>query len=267
MAAGKQRRRARAGGRVRRRASPGGKLLRSRLGGVLRWLLPRVVVFVSYVLFRSCRIRFVDKRHEDRFLEAGQPIIFAGWHEGMMMLPYHFRDRRGGLVMVSPSRDGDIIADTIARFGLRPVRGSSGRDGRAALDAMVAAVRAERQSAGIIVDGPKGPPLVAKTGAVALARATGLPIVPGTWWARPAIRFGSWDHTIVPLPFARVAFAFEEPIFVAPDADEATMEAHRATLTERLGRARARARAAVDGAAAASPADAALGIADSASQG
>ena len=261
MATGGQPARARASAK-KRRASAGGRLLRSRLGGVLRWLLPRIVVVVSHLLFRSCRIRFVDKRHEDRFLDAGEPIIFAGWHEGMMMLPYHFRDRCGGLVMVSPSRDGDIIADTIERFGLRPVRGSSGRDGRAALDAMVAAVQAERQSAGIIVDGPKGPALVAKTGAIALARATGLPIVPGTWWARPAIRFGSWDRTIVPLPFARLVFAFGEPIFVAPDADEAAMEAHRSTLTERLRRARDRARAAVEGVAAAADAADAIRVAD-----
>ena len=96
-----------------------------------------------------------------------------------MMLPYHFRDRTGGVVMVSSSRDGDIIADTVDRFGMRAVRGSSRHGGRQALDLMIDAVRGGNVSAGVIVDGPRGPARVAKSGAVLLARATGLPIVPG----------------------------------------------------------------------------------------
>jgi lysophospholipid acyltransferase (LPLAT)-like uncharacterized protein len=218
--------------------------LRSPIGSVLRWLLPRMVVALSYGLFRSCRIQFVGKEHEDRFVAHGRQIIFAGWHEGKMMLPYHFRDRAGGLVMVSASRDGDLIADTVERFGLRAVRGSSGHGGTDALAEIIAGVRAGGVSAGMIVDGPRGPALVAKAGAIALARATGLPIVPGTWWARPAITFGSWDRTIMPWPLARLVFAFEEPMVVPANATAADIELLRTELTRRLGVARQRARTA-----------------------
>jgi lysophospholipid acyltransferase (LPLAT)-like uncharacterized protein len=151
-----------------RRHALANRLLRSRVGGLLRWLLTLLFVWLSYALFRSCRIRFVGKEHEDRFVAHGHHIIYAGWHEGMMMLPYHFRDRTGALVMVSVSRDGDLIADTIERFGLRAVRGSSGHGGTEALAAMIAGLRAGGVSAGMIVDGPRGPALVAKGGAIAL---------------------------------------------------------------------------------------------------
>jgi hypothetical protein len=211
----------------------------------LRWFLPRLVTTLSYAIFRTSRIRFLDKHHEDQFLDAGKAIIFAGLHEGMMMLPYHFRDRTGGVVMVSRSRDGDIIADTVERFGMRAVRGSSGRGGRDALDHMIEALRTTGVSAGVIVDGPRGPALEAKAGAVVLARATGLPIVPGTWWARPLVRGRSWDRTIVPLPFSRIVFAFAEPIVVPRDADDAAMEAARRELTRRLSVARTNAQAAL----------------------
>lgn len=230
--------------RAGRRRTRSGQLLRSRLGGVLRWVLPRLVVLLSHAIFRTCRVRFVGKEHEDRFLDAGGQIIFAGLHEGMMMLPYHFRDRARGVVMVSRSRDGDIIADTVEHFGMRAVRGSSGRGGRDALDAMVSALNAGGVSAGVIVDGPRGPALEAKAGAVLLARATGLPVVPGTWWARPIFRVRSWDRTIVPLPFSRIVFAFAPPLLVAADAGPAAVEAARAALTHRLADARARAQAA-----------------------
>jgi lysophospholipid acyltransferase (LPLAT)-like uncharacterized protein len=78
-----------------------------------------------------------------------------------------------------------------------------------------------------------------------LARATGLPIVPGTSWSRPIYRLASWDETIIPLPFSRIAFASAEPLFVAQDVDEATVEAAQAELTRRLGVARELALAAV----------------------
>ncbi|MEO8603951.1 MAG: lysophospholipid acyltransferase family protein [bacterium] len=223
----------------------GGRLLRGRLNNLLRYLLPRLVQLVSSLVFRTSRIGFVDRELEDRCLADGGHIIFAGLHEGMMLLPYHFRDRTDGVVMVSSSRDGDIIADTVERFGMRAVRGSSHHGGRRALAAMIDALRAGDVSAGVIVDGPRGPARVAKSGAVLLARATGLPIVPGTWWARPMLRVGSWDRTIVPLPFSRIAFAFAEPLFVASDADPEAVEAATLELTRRLEVARAKAQAAL----------------------
>ncbi|MCW5889551.1 MAG: lysophospholipid acyltransferase family protein [bacterium] len=224
---------------IRKRRSLGVRLL--------RWSVPRALFLLSHVLFRSCRIRFVDKEHEDQFLRVGHPIIFAGLHEGLLYLPFHFRDR-DGVVMVSASRDGDLIADTMARFGLRAARGSSTRGGRAALDAMIEEIRGHAGcSAGIIVDGPRGPARVAKLGAVLLARETGLPIVPGAWWSTPALHNRSWDETILPLPFARLVVAFEEAMLVPPDASAATMEACRVELSARLGRARARAQAAARG--------------------
>jgi hypothetical protein len=227
------------------RRSRSGRLLRGRLNGILRYLLPRLVQLLSYLIVRTSRVRFVDRELEDRCLAGGGHIIFAGLHEGMMLLPYHFRDRTDGVVMISSSRDGDIIADTVERFGLRAVRGSSRHGGRQALELMIDALRAGGVSAGVIVDGPRGPAQVAKSGAVFLARATGLPIVPGTWWARPLVRVRSWDRTLVPLPFSRIAFAFAEPLFVPPDADDDAVEAVREELTRRLGVARAKAQAAL----------------------
>ena len=209
----------------------------------LVWGIPKVFFWLSQALFRSCRLRFVGKEHEDRFLDRGEPILYAGLHQGLLYMPYHFRDR-DGVIMVSASRDGDLIADTMARFGLRAARGSSTRGGQTALAAMIEEITRTRCSAGIIVDGPKGPPGIAKMGAITLARATGLPIVPGTWWARRRVQFRSWDETIAPLPFTRMAFAFEEALTVPPETPAEEMERLRAELTRRLLRTRERARSA-----------------------
>ncbi|MFN8643215.1 MAG: lysophospholipid acyltransferase family protein [Candidatus Binatia bacterium] len=221
-------------------------LLRNRTSLPTRlmvWSIPKLFFGVSHALFRSCRITYLGKEHEDQFLRRGEPICFAGFHQGMLFLPFHFRDR-DGVVMVSASRDGDLISRTMSLFGLRSARGSSRHGGDAALTAMITEVNAAHCSAGLIVDGPRGPAGIAKRGAILLARATGLPIVPGNWWATPHIEFGSWDRTIVPLPFARMVFAFEPAMHVPPDADDATVETLRVELTARLERARATALAA-----------------------
>ena len=68
------------------------------------------------------------------------------------------------------------------------------------------------------VDGPKGPPRQAKVGVVSLARLTGVPITPLSFSARPRMRFGSWDGTMLPSPFARVTCRFGAPIAVQRDA-------------------------------------------------
>ncbi|MBX3026875.1 lysophospholipid acyltransferase family protein [bacterium] len=210
---------------------------------LLVWSIPKLFFGCSHLLFRSCRITYLGKEHEDEFLRRGEPICFAGLHQGMLYLPFHFRDR-DGVVMVSASRDGDLISRTMGMFGLRSARGSTRHGGAEALQAMIREVNDARCSAGVIVDGPRGPAGIAKRGAILLARATGLPIVPGTWWATPHLEFGSWDRTIVPLPFARMVFAFEPALHVAPDADDAEVEALRIELTARLERARATALAA-----------------------
>jgi lysophospholipid acyltransferase (LPLAT)-like uncharacterized protein len=69
-----------------------------------------------------------------------------------------------------------------------------------------------------------------KPGVVAVARLTGLPIVPVAFSARPARRLRSWDRTLVPLPFSRGLFVLGQPLTVPRRADEAEQERLRARL-------------------------------------
>jgi len=73
---------------------------------------------------------------------------------------------------------------------------------------------------------------------VALARATGLPIVAAAWWSTRHLTFGSWDRTILPLPFSRIVFVHAEPLFVRADAAADEMETARRELARRLEDAR-----------------------------
>ena len=156
---------------------------------------------------------------------ARAPVIYAVWHGRILLLP-HLYGRRGCRVLASRSRDGEVVARWIARFGLVPVRGSSSRGGGEALRRLARALR-DGGEVVVVPDGPTGPREVLKPGVIALAHLTGAPIVPMALGASRDWRLRSWDEFRIPKPFARCVMRFGEPIRVSPDADRAALEAAR----------------------------------------
>jgi len=136
--------------------------------------------------------------------------------------------------MVSASKDGDLVANALKRWGQIPVRGSSNRHGVRALRQMARIMREGGYPGGIVADGSQGPAMRAQPGAVYLAREAGAPIVPLGFYASPAYRFNSWDRTILPLPFSRVWLAFGDPIWVEGDVRGNDLEIFRKRLENGL---------------------------------
>jgi lysophospholipid acyltransferase (LPLAT)-like uncharacterized protein len=109
------------------------------------------------------------------------------------------------------------MARFVGRFGLDVVRGSSSRGAEAAARAL-AATLGRGEDVAMVPDGPRGPREVFEPGAIALAALTGARIVPVAVAAHPAGRLPSWDEFLIPLPFARCAAVFGEPVGVPRDA-------------------------------------------------
>jgi len=67
-----------------------------------------------------------------------RPLIYAVWHGRILMVPWlnvRLRRTRGARlarVLASRSRDGELVARWVQRFGLSVVRGSSSRGGAGA---------------------------------------------------------------------------------------------------------------------------------------
>ena len=77
---------------------------------------------------------------EDRAGIVGKPIgenyIGALWHNRLLIFPFvlrRFFSNRHGAALISASRDGELLADAITRFGYDIVRGSSSRLGARAI--------------------------------------------------------------------------------------------------------------------------------------
>lgn len=175
----------------------------------------------------------VRREGPNPFDSPQRPVLGALWHRSVFLAAHQFRDRNA-VVIVSRSRDGDWIEALLSRLGYAPSpRGSSSRGGAVALRQQIRMTRASGAGA-LLCDGPRGPAGVAKPGVVFLARACHAPLWPVAFSARPALRFGSWDRMLFPLPFARVIWACGDPIVVPRDADEATLETCRVRLERSL---------------------------------
>jgi len=197
-------------------------------------LIPALHWVVSLYL-RLVRISWVEEERLRVHLEAGGRAIAALWHQRIFPLINYARrfSAFAPAVMISRSRDGDIIADVVRRLNFRPVRGSSSRGGREALASLVGDL-AEHPLAVHAVDGPQGPRGVVKAGLISMAKLSGAPIFPVYVSVDRAWVLKSWDRFIIPKPFSRVVIRWDGPIPVPPDLNETAFEALRREIERRM---------------------------------
>ncbi len=208
---------------------------------IAKWWIPKFFYSVSYLIFGTARVRHYNKENFDRFVDRGESIIVACYHQGILYLPFLLRHDKYGkrIAMVSSSPEGDYIAGAMKLFGQDAARGSSTRGGKNALQKMTDMLnlgheKEEAHHGLITVDGPKGPAHEVKMGVVKLAKDTGLPIVPMNWYARPSITLPNWDQTMLPFPFSKLAIAYGEPVLVDKNANEEDMEILRQSVAKGL---------------------------------
>ncbi len=231
-------------------SEPGGKLARSadstsrltRRDRFLVWLAVTLLGAVLRLLPATYRLHSISgAEHLQRLTEEGRPAILAGWHQGIAIGGYFFRRHliRKGIpiaLLVSLSRDGELLARMATKIGVRVVRGSASRGGLHGLRLLHRLLTRERCSVALAPDGPRGPARECKTGVVLLAQISGVPILPLSGTARRYRRLGSWDRMIVPAPFTRIALAFGEPIVVPPSLSSQELEERSRELGEILDR-------------------------------
>jgi hypothetical protein len=164
-------------------------------------------------------------------IENGGTVLLCAWHQQFFSAIRHFRQYRRYRphIMISRSKDGELIAGVARRTGWYPVRGSSSRGGREAMREVIRELKGSRL-AGHIVDGPRGPAGEVKPGIIRMAHATGAVVVPFYVSADKAWYFKSWDRFMLPKPFSRVRLRFDRPLHLDSDQDEAGFEKQRVAL-------------------------------------
>lgn len=188
-----------------------------------------------YYLIRMYGWTFrLQVEHEAPWLEhlqQGGRVVLCVWHQQFFApIPYFhkYRPHRPAL-MISPSRDGEIIASVAARSGWHPVRGSSSRKGVNAFRQMLTHLKTWRLGAHI-VDGPRGPAGIVKPGVIQLAHLSKAVIVPFYISADKAWYFNSWDRFLLPKPFAHVTLRFGKMVTLGEIDGKEDIERERQRL-------------------------------------
>jgi lysophospholipid acyltransferase (LPLAT)-like uncharacterized protein len=224
------------------------KLLRNdAVQNSLGWLLG---VYFK-VMLRTVRWRHENVACVEPVLAGEEGAIALFWHGRIPLClataPQWWRKRTRAFV--SPSSDGQFIADALAMSGFPAIRISSAKKGDAAKARQaVAAIReAVTWVAGggalvVTPDGPRGPNEVIAPGALQIARRSGQPVFLMGIAANPALQLKStWDKVMFAAPFGRGAVVWEGPLYVPTDADEAALAALLEDWSARLSAATRRA--------------------------
>ena len=173
-----------------------------------RWL-SWIGFWVVTLLGATWRIRLVNAGPADRLRHEGQPVALLLWHGQLLPLMYVVR-YQSVAALVSTHKDGELIAQTCARFGCKLVRGSSSRGGDRALLGLVRTLR-EGFTIAVTPDGPRGPARTFAPGALVAAHRANAPVVAFCVHASRAWHLKSWDRFMIPKPFARLTVVFDDP--------------------------------------------------------
>jgi hypothetical protein len=147
-------------------------------------------------------------------------------------------NRERTLILISESRDGEMIARAMTGLGFRVARGSSKQGAFRAAKTMLANLRTGKNVV-FMVDGPRGPSLAVKPAVIRLAQTSQVPIIPMAADARHKKYFRSWDTFMLPHFFSQTLCIYGDPFFVPP---ESSVEDQVSALSEIMRKMRAEAR-------------------------
>jgi lysophospholipid acyltransferase (LPLAT)-like uncharacterized protein len=193
----------------------------------------KIMSFIALAMVRiisaTYRVKMINPEIERHVFEKGQIPIYASWHQRFFPGITLFARRKPISIMISRSRDGEIVSNIVRLLGWYPVRGSSSKGGRQALSKIKKVAR-EGYKVGHIVDGPRGPFGVVKPGLLLIAQITGMPIIPVIISAEKKWVFNSWDRFMVPKPFSRVIIRFSDEMCIPRKLSSLDFEERRSQI-------------------------------------
>lgn len=157
----------------------------------------------------------------------------AHWHGDELALVPRF-GHLTPTILVSHSKDGEIMARGARTLGYRVTRGSSTRGAVGGLIALIRAVK-EGDTVVLAVDGPQGPRGVCKPGIIRLVQKTGVPLFPvGVATTHRFVFKKTWNQVYLPLPFSRQVIFVDKPISFPKKAGQEEMDRYCRRVEESL---------------------------------
>ncbi len=177
--------------------------------------IANLIYYFVKLLSLTYRFQFIglENKLKAQSMSANQTYIYALWHQNLLAAIFSHMNEQFSMV-ISESKDGELVAVTCEKFGHLPARGSSTRGGKKALTEIVRNIKNGFPGA-LTVDGPTGPAKIVKHGVIEIAKLTQAPILPlspvgeNDWVIKK-----SWDQFRIPKPFSKILIVIGEPIWI-----------------------------------------------------
>jgi lysophospholipid acyltransferase (LPLAT)-like uncharacterized protein len=206
--------------KAERAVADGVPSLLRHLGRALAASQIAAALVASYIrlIERTTRWEVIGREGWDGLATNPGGFVCTTWHGRLFMSPTYVTGTKPAVAMISDSRDGDLAARIVGRWGVAAVRGSSHdhvkHRSKGGVGVYVAAARELCRNGalvGITPDGPRGPRMRAQEGAARLAVSQGVPVIAAAFSVRWGWHLGSWDRFLLPLPFGCGAIVYSEP--------------------------------------------------------
>jgi lysophospholipid acyltransferase (LPLAT)-like uncharacterized protein len=222
------------------------RFMRSSLAqSVIGFCVAAYMVLVKY----TTRWEVLGLERVDHLFGNGEGLICMTWHSRFLMLNAAWSKKyQLPHVLISRSRDGEIVARASHFLGLKTVRGSArraftkkgGKGGAAAFREMLSVTEAGHCVV-ITPDGPKGPRQRLGEGPLRLAQLSGAPLVSCVFAVKNRKQLKSWDRFILPIPFGGGTIIWGTPASISKTASEEELAEMRTALEAEMNANMARA--------------------------
>ncbi|WP_085783919.1 lysophospholipid acyltransferase family protein [Candidatus Nucleicultrix amoebiphila] len=195
----------------------------------LCWVAARYIGFV-YNTIQWKRIGFENIQP---LWDSKEPIIVCFWHNRLMMTCFAWESEKPFHMLISAHPDGQLIAGTVAHYGIRTIAGSSSKGGAQALRSILKVLK-NGHAIGITPDGPRGPRFKVAEGLLTIARLSGAKIIPVTFAVSRRKLLSSWDRLVLPFPFGKGVLMYGSPFTLPSHLNKNEMEEVRVNFEREL---------------------------------
>ena len=168
---------------------------------MVRILNEKNIQKISNIVFRILKTQELFTRIIEVDNPGVMPCVYVMWHAHQFCI-HGLPHRAATNVLISRSKDGEVIADVVEKWGFKTIRGSKGKKGAIEASMQMISALKNGENCAMMVDGPRGPAKIAKDGAIKIAKMAGVPVVPVYWYSKNLINI------------------YGEPIYISPDGDE-----------------------------------------------
>ena len=215
---------------------------------VSKKIITLAVYYYLFLVYKTSQTKYIGFENIDKLIKNNEPIIFAFWHNRLMMIPFIARkikrkyNKHNLMTLASRHGDGQLVGNVMEHFGLISILGSSkdGRRGNKGIDysslrKIIDGLK-KGYALGITPDGPRGPNQQINGELLNTAKISGATIIPISYsCSKFKIIKKSWDSFKIPLPFSNLCFCIDDKFFEIPrDTEQSSLEKIHINLKLRM---------------------------------